>query len=86
MVIGIGNLGGICSSFIYIHPPRFFLGHGIIMGFLGLSIVMSLFAMWDYNRINKQKEKLCEKEGIDHSRRQEFSELGDHSPLFRYTL
>ncbi|KAF4598010.1 hypothetical protein EYR40_006359 [Pleurotus pulmonarius] len=86
MVIGIGNLGGICSSFIYIHPPRFFLGHGIIMGFLGLSIVMSLFAMWDYNRINKQKEELCEKEGIGHNRRQEFSELGDQSPLFRYTL
>lgn len=37
MVIGLGNLGGICSSFIYITPPRFLLGHGIIMGWLGLA-------------------------------------------------
>lgn len=37
MVIGVGNLGGICSSFIYLKPPRFFVGHGTCMGFLGLS-------------------------------------------------
>lgn len=37
MVIGIGNLGGVCSSFIYISPPRFFEGHGTCMGCLGFS-------------------------------------------------
>jgi hypothetical protein len=61
MVIGFGNLGGyvmfsqttcpahtclsICSSFIYIDPPRYHIGHGTIMGFLSLSYVSSLLSL-----------------------------------------
>ncbi|KAF7305963.1 hypothetical protein HMN09_00750700 [Mycena chlorophos] len=86
MVIGLGNLGGICSSFIYYQPPRFHVGHGTIMGWLGLSIVLSLFAMWDFNRINKQRDEYCAREGIDESRREEFKDMGSESPLFRYVI
>ncbi|KAH7920703.1 MFS general substrate transporter [Leucogyrophana mollusca] len=86
MVIGLGNLGGICSSFIYIDPPRFHIGHGTIIGFLSLTIVLSFVAMWDYNRLNKKKEALCAKEGITDSRKDEFRDMGDASPLFRYTI
>lgn len=86
MVIGIGNLGGICSSFIYYNPPRFHVGHGTIMGWLSLSILLSTFAMFDYYRLNKRKEELCKREGIDESRKNEFRHLDDKSPLFRYVL
>lgn len=86
MVIGVGNLGGICSSFIYITPPRFHIGHGTVMGWLGLSIVCSIFAMWDYRRLNRAKEEKCRAEGIDESRWKEFVDMGSESPLFRYTL
>ncbi|KAJ7497619.1 major facilitator superfamily domain-containing protein [Mycena latifolia] len=86
MVIGLGNLGGICSSFIYITPPYYHIGHGTIMGWLGLSIILSCFAMWDYNRINKQRDAYCAREGIDASRRAEFRDMGSESPLFRYTI
>jgi len=86
MVIGLGNFGGVCSSFIYITPPRFHIGHGTAMGWLGSSIVLSCFAMWDYNRINKQKITQCEEEKIDSSRQDEFKDMGNESPLFRYTL
>ncbi|KAJ6498956.1 MFS general substrate transporter [Mycena sanguinolenta] len=86
MVIGLGNLGGICSSFIYITPPYFHIGHGTIMGWLGLSILLSFFAMWDYNRINKQRDAYCAREGIDASRRAEFRDMGSESPLFRYVI
>ncbi|KZP18356.1 MFS general substrate transporter [Athelia psychrophila] len=86
MVIGLGNLGGICASFIYIDPPRFHIGHGTIMGWLGLAIILSAVAMWDYNRLNKQKDALCLREGITEARADEFRELGDDSPLFRYTI
>ncbi|KAJ7899091.1 major facilitator superfamily domain-containing protein [Mycena leptocephala] len=86
MVIGLGNLGGICSSFIYITPPYFHIGHGTIMGWLSLSIILSCFAMWDYNRINKQRDAYCAREGIDASQRAEFRDLGSESPLFRYTI
>ncbi|KAF9227226.1 MFS general substrate transporter [Gyrodon lividus] len=86
MVIGLGNLGGICSSFVYLDPPRFHIGHGVIMGWLSLSILLSFFAMWNYRRINKQKEELCQARGITADRRDEFTEMGDGSPLFRYTI
>jgi len=86
MVVGLGNLGGICSSFVYIDPPRFHIGHGTIMGWLSLTIILSLFAMWDYNRLNKQKEELCAKEGITPDREDEFRDMGDDSALFRYTI
>ena len=40
--------------------------------------------MYTYNRINKQREAKCKAEGIDDSRRAEFADLGDDSPLFRW--
>ena len=83
MVIGMGNLGGICSSFIYLKPPRFFLGHGIILGCLVGVIVLCLAAMWDFKRHNKLNIARCEAEGIDESREDEFKKLGNDSPLFR---
>lgn len=36
-ITGFGNLGGVCSSFIYIHPPRYRVGHSTILGWLSLS-------------------------------------------------
>ncbi|KIJ68120.1 hypothetical protein HYDPIDRAFT_173800 [Hydnomerulius pinastri MD-312] len=86
MVIGSSNMGGLCSSFVYLDPPRFHIGHGTIMGWLSLSILLSLIAMWNYNRINKQKEELCRQQGITDDRREEFKDMGDESPLFRYTI
>jgi hypothetical protein len=84
MVIGMGNLGGICSSFIYLKPPRFFLGHGVILGCLVGVIVLCMFAMWDFNRHNKLNIARCEAEKIDESRTDEFKKLGNDSPLFRW--
>jgi len=83
---GVANLGAVCSSFIYFDPPRFHVGHGTLMGWLSLSILLSAFAMWDYNRINKQKEDLCREHKITGDRKDEFKNAGDESPLFRYTL
>lgn len=86
MVIGIGNLGGICSSFIYYDPPRFHHGHGVMIGWLGLTVVSSCVLMWRYSVINREKEELCVRERIDVDRKDEFREMGDQSPLFRYTI
>ncbi|KAG5639045.1 hypothetical protein H0H81_007659 [Sphagnurus paluster] len=83
MVLGAGNLGAICSSFIYIKPSRFYVGHGIILGWLGLAVLLSCFAMWDYTRLNGKKKVLCDAQGIDETRREEFKNMGNESPLFR---
>ena len=49
-------------------------------------VILSFFSMWDYNRLNKQKEALCAKEGITNDRADEFQDMGDDSPLFRYDI
>lgn len=86
MALGAGNLGAICSSFVYITPPRFHIGHGTILGWLGLSLLLSCVAMWDYNRLNKKNIATCMREGLDDSRREEYKDMGNESPLFRYTI
>ena len=47
---------------------------------------MCLLSMWDYSRLNKQKERWCSEHGITNEHMYEFEEKGDDSPLFRYTL
>ncbi|KAI9573703.1 major facilitator superfamily domain-containing protein [Boletus coccyginus] len=86
VVNGLANLGGICSSFMFFDPPRFHVGLGIGMGLLCSSMLLSSFAMWNYNRLNEQKKKLCSERGITKDQEDEFGDLGDDSPLFRYTL
>ncbi|KAH6883728.1 major facilitator superfamily domain-containing protein [Coprinopsis sp. MPI-PUGE-AT-0042] len=86
IVIGIANFGGVASSFIYLHGPRYYSGHGANIGFLTMSITLSCFAMWKYNRLNKRNERICQEQGIDDSRRDEFKNVGNDSPLFRFTI
>ena len=42
--------------------------------------------MWDYNRINKKKDTLCASKGITNDQKDDFSDMGDDSPLFRYVI
>jgi len=86
LVVGLGNVGGICSSFIYYQPPRFYKGHGTMMGCLGMSIVCTCIMMWTYKRLNREKEELCTREGIDESMKDLYRDLADKSPLFRYVI
>ncbi|KAF8888065.1 major facilitator superfamily domain-containing protein [Infundibulicybe gibba] len=82
---GVGNLGGICSSFIYRtqDTPRFHLGHGIVIGFLCMAFTASALCVYLYSKMNKEKEERCVREGIDMSRKAEFTAMGTNSPLFR---
>ncbi|KAH9046081.1 hypothetical protein EDB84DRAFT_1468229 [Lactarius hengduanensis] len=86
LVIGLGNLGGICSSFIYYQPPRFHKGHGTVIGCLGMSIICSCIMMWTYKRLNNEKEEQCAREGINEGMKDMYCELADESPLFRYVI
>ncbi|KAL1722934.1 major facilitator superfamily domain-containing protein [Schizophyllum commune] len=86
IIVGAANLGGICASFVYTTPPRFYVGHGIMMGWLGLSIICALLAMWNFRRLNLKKEEECRAKSIDESRSAEFAEMGSESPLFRFSF
>ncbi|KAI9442624.1 MFS general substrate transporter [Lactarius indigo] len=83
MVIGLGNIGGICSSFIYYQPPRFYKGHSTMIGCLAMSIICSCIMMWTYKRSNKEKEKKCAREGIHEDMKDMYRDFADKSPLFR---
>ncbi|PCH43295.1 MFS general substrate transporter [Wolfiporia cocos MD-104 SS10] len=85
MVIGVGNLGGIASSFIY-RPqdsPRYHPGHATVIGCLCIAAILSTIGMLEFSRLNKQKEAKCIKEGISADKVEEFREMGDQSPLYR---
>ncbi|KAF8693161.1 hypothetical protein AX14_002309 [Amanita brunnescens Koide BX004] len=86
MISTMANFGGICASFIYMNPPRFFMGHGTIIGFLTLAIFLTVFSMWNFRRLNIAKGAQCAAQGLDDSRKDEFVEFGSESPLFRFTL
>jgi hypothetical protein len=86
--IGIGNLGGICSSFVYRakDAPRYKLGHNVILASLCMAFTAAGFTWWNLARLNREKEALCKAEGITDARKSEFRDMGDASPLFRYVL
>lgn len=88
MMIGIGNLGGICSSFVYRAQdrPRYKLGHEVILASLSMAFCAAGFTAWNLGRLNKLKEEQRRSEGITDHRKSEFREMGDDSPLFRYVL
>ncbi|KAJ7132186.1 MFS general substrate transporter [Mycena epipterygia] len=84
----VGNLGGICASFVYRtqDTPRFRLGHSVTIGFLCMAFVGSSFATILYRRLNQEKERACAENNITLDRKVKFSLLGLDSPVFRYVL
>ncbi|KAF8308591.1 hypothetical protein F5887DRAFT_1057483 [Amanita rubescens] len=82
MTLAMGNLGGVCSSFIYLQPPRFFMGHGICIGLSTVVIFLTLYFMWDLRRLNKAREIDCAARGNE-TKKGDFVELGSESPLLQ---
>ena len=60
----------------------------MVIGVLCMSWVGSLVGVFVYRRFNRLKGDMCAREGIVDTpeRRAEYRDLGDASPLFRYTI
>lgn len=89
LMVGLGNLGGICSSFVYRNQDKktgYKLGHRVMISTLCMSWAATCIAIYTFNRLNKEKEERCKRENIDSSRMHEFVNDGDDSPLFRYSI
>lgn len=86
-VIGWGNLNGIVSSNIYFSAPRYFEGHGVVLGFMavflfgGSALMMVLLNLENARR--KRGERDAWVEGKDEK---ENRDMGDLRPDFIYTL
>ncbi|KAG2124869.1 MFS general substrate transporter [Suillus clintonianus] len=90
--IGIGNFSAAIATVIYRSQdsPRFILGHGLELMFVGIGFTFVPLVVFIYKRINAQRdaaERLATERGekVQYSV-QELRELGDRAPDFRYTL
>ncbi|KAF8199833.1 MFS general substrate transporter [Mycena galopus ATCC 62051] len=90
--IGIGNFSGAIASNIYRtqDKPRFIIGHGCELMFVGIGLICVPIAVLTYTRINNRRDEIARgiqergEKGL-YSKR-ELREMGDRAPDFRYTL
>lgn len=87
-MLGMGNIGGIIGSYIYIdkEKPKYPTGFGSSFAFAGLGIVSCLLLELGFWSINRKRDKLTEAEVREKYTDEELERMGDRSPLFRYTL
>ncbi|KAL8282862.1 hypothetical protein RB600_006038 [Gaeumannomyces tritici] len=86
--IGVGNLGGIVGSYIYLdtEAPRYPTGFGLSLAFGCSGLLVALLLELSYKWGNKRKEAWTEADAHARYSEDELIKLGDKSPLFRYTL
>ncbi|OCH84458.1 MFS general substrate transporter [Obba rivulosa] len=90
MHIGIGNFGGAIASNIYRSQdaPRYVLGHGIELMFVGIGFIALPITVLLYRRINAARDRAqleAKANGITYSP-EELRRMGDRAPDFRYIL
>ncbi|KAH9914901.1 MFS general substrate transporter [Epithele typhae] len=87
---GIGTLSGAVASNIYRtqDAPRYILGHGIALMFVGIGFIALPIAVVSYKRINARREaamREADERGVKYTP-EELRRMGDRAPDFRYTL
>lgn len=86
--ISIGNLGGAIGSNIFLkrEAPHYWTGYGFSLAIIVLGWASAIFLRFKLQSINKQRDQMTESEIMERYTEQELLDLGDKSPLFRYTL
>ncbi|KAF9444269.1 MFS general substrate transporter [Macrolepiota fuliginosa MF-IS2] len=92
MHIGIGNFSGAIASNIYRSQdsPRFIVGHGVELMFVGIGFICVPAAVIAYTRINKKRDEL-QRQAVEAGEQcrytaQELREMGDRAADFRYII
>jgi hypothetical protein len=86
--ICVGNLGGAIGSNIYLakQAPHYWLGYGFSLGIILAAIVSGFALRFFLNRENERRARMSPEEIHEKFTETELLEIGDRSPLFRYTL
>jgi len=92
--IGIGNFGGLVASNIYRNSNggRYFIGHGVNMGLLGMGIIIAPLYAFLLTRENRKRDAWqAHQNTLPAEQRtkftiQELHEAGDNAKEFRYTI
>ncbi|KAL4768644.1 major facilitator superfamily domain-containing protein [Aspergillus nidulans var. acristatus] len=87
-LICMGNVGGLIGSFIYKQDeaPRYVTGYGNSFAFAATGIIACLVLEFALFKLNRSKDRFSEDEVREQYTDSELEEMGDRSPLFRYTL
>ncbi|KAF2100891.1 putative MFS nicotinic acid transporter Tna1 [Rhizodiscina lignyota] len=86
--ISLGNLGGAVGTNIYLEKeaPEYWLGFGFSLGILLCASAVAMALRVALQRINAKRDAMSAEEIHSRYTREELWEMGDASPLFRYTL
>lgn len=87
-MIALGNCGGIIGSLIFVgsERPRYQSGWGTCLAFICLGIISALTLEVTYKTLNKRRAAIPREEIEGKYSAEILDEMGDRSPLFRYTL
>ena len=87
LMISVGNLGGAVGTNIYLtrEAPHYWTGYGVSLGVVVMSLIAAIFLRWKLIAINKKREALSVDEIYAKYSEQELINMGDNSPLFKYT-
>ncbi|KAJ5773865.1 hypothetical protein N7457_008761 [Penicillium paradoxum] len=86
--ICIGNLGGIVGSYMYLdkEAPSYPTGFGLSLAFGATGIIAAVVLEFSYIYANKRNGSMDEAEIREKYSDEQLLQMGDKSPLFRYTL
>ncbi|KAL8287355.1 hypothetical protein RQP46_003807 [Phenoliferia psychrophenolica] len=90
-VVSVGNMGGIFSSYVYraIDSPKYYLGHGSVMGCITLQLVLASTMIIVLSRKNAAKQRIADARGgapWTEAEKKHHEDDGDAAPFFFYTL
>lgn len=66
--------------------PRYILGHGLELGFIGGGIIASIILVVGYTAQNRKRARRIEEGALDSYTAQELSQKGDRAITYRYVL
>ncbi|CAN9417370.1 unnamed protein product [Alternaria alternata] len=86
--ICVGNIGGVIGSYMYLESekPKYYTGFGLSLAFGATGFIVAFLLELSYKWGNTKKARLSEDEIRAKYSDQELLDMGDKSPLFRYTL
>lgn len=87
-LISLSSIGGIFASYIYKEDeaPGYPTGFGTSLAFAAAGFVAVIVLDVAYDRINKRRDMMVEEEIREKYSDEELADMGDRSPIFRYTL
>lgn len=87
-VMTLGASGGLTGSFMYVESqqPQYPLGFGLSCGLSGGAVLVSLLLLLSFWQENRKRENMSEAGIREAYTEEQLHQMGEKSPLFRYTL